>query len=125
MEMIPLPSDEDISKELRICQENAKEKMKSLGILVDAQDKTIFSFDPVYGKRLRNNLILEDELQDDEEDTPLVDYSSDWDEPEDDDHGLQVLKSLHQATFRDFREPVDTTQSDPRGLLARGNETSN
>jgi len=54
-----------------------RKKMKSLGILVDAEDKTIFSFDPVYGKRLRNNLILEDELQDDEEDTPLVDYSSD------------------------------------------------
>jgi len=125
MEMIHLPSDEEIAKELRNCQETAKEKMRSLGIMVDVQDKTIFSFDPVYGKRLRNNLILDDELQDDEEDTPLVDYSSDGDEPEDDDHGLQVLKSLHQASFRDFGETVDTTQSDPSELLCKSLESTN
>jgi len=97
----------------------AKGKMKSLGILVDVPDKTIFSFDAAYGQRLRNNLILEDELQDDEEDTPLVDYSSDGDEPEDDDHGHQVLKSLHQANFREFGDTVDSTPSDPSELSKR------
>ncbi len=104
LQVVTLPSDEELSKQLKACQLKAKKKMNDLGIILDGGDKNNFAFDRSYGRRLKQNKITETELQDEDEEDQHEEFTFNGEEEEDehDNHDLQVLRSLHQANFMDF-----------------------
>lgn len=107
MKLTELPSDIDLFRELKKSQQSAKKKMNDLGIFLEGKDSKNFAFSPSYGRKIRNNIITETELHDGNEDEPeIVDEGDDQDL---DDHDIQVFKSLHQATFKDFSSHLSSS----------------
>jgi hypothetical protein len=82
LQKIVLPSDEDISNELKICMQIAKKKMNDLGIELDGRDTINFQFDPSYGKTIRNRTISEIEFEERDEEQEDRDDGDDCAESE-------------------------------------------
>ena len=67
------------------------------------------------GKRIRNNAIQENDLQDSDDEHNALEEGNSSDETKCDSYDLQVLSSLHQANFNDLSERISAqTEAEAR-----------
>ena len=104
LQIIAMPSDDEIAEKIKLCLSIAKKKMKDLGIKLTGKDSVNFSFSPKYAKTIRNNTISQVDLQDDEEETPEIDDECEETEEEQDPCDVDVLRSLQGADVKDFTD---------------------
>ncbi|KAK4009280.1 hypothetical protein OUZ56_018396 [Daphnia magna] len=97
--------------------------MNKLGVILTGKDSTNFSFCPLLGRRIRNNIIPENDFQDSDDDENPIEGDNLSDETESDSYDLQVLRSLHQASFKDFSERL--SHQSFTIPLPEGNQSSN
>ena len=71
------------------------------------------------GKRIRNNTIQENDLQDSDDEHNALEEGNSSDETECDSYDLQELSSLHQANFNDFSERISAqTEAEVSGVFS-------